>query len=39
MLVAEAAADHAGGRPVWWLPDAEARGRRARPRASQRATC
>ena len=22
-LVAEAAASHAGGRPVWWLPDAE----------------
>ena len=24
MLVAEAAADRSGGRPVWWLPDAEA---------------
>jgi UDP-N-acetylmuramate--alanine ligase len=23
LLVADAAADHAGGRPVWWLPDAE----------------
>jgi len=22
VLVAEAAADHSGGRPVWWLPDA-----------------
>jgi UDP-N-acetylmuramate--alanine ligase len=24
LLVADAAADHAGGRPVWWLPTAEA---------------
>ena len=23
VLVAEAAADHSGGRPVWWLPDAD----------------
>jgi UDP-N-acetylmuramate--alanine ligase len=23
LMVAEAAADRAGGRPVWWLPDAE----------------
>ena len=22
-MVAEAAAERAGGRPVWWLPDAE----------------
>jgi UDP-N-acetylmuramate--alanine ligase len=24
LMVADAAADHAGGRPVWWLPTAEA---------------
>jgi UDP-N-acetylmuramate--alanine ligase len=24
LMVADAAADHAGGRPVWWLPDADA---------------
>ena len=39
LMVADAAADSAGGRPVWWLPTAEAadRGARAAPRA--RATC
>ena len=36
VLVAEAAADHAGGRPVWWLPDAEAAARRARPAPGER---
>jgi UDP-N-acetylmuramate--alanine ligase len=24
LMVADAAADHAGGRPVWWLPDTDA---------------
>jgi UDP-N-acetylmuramate--alanine ligase len=24
LMVAEAAAERAGGRPVWWLPDAKA---------------
>jgi UDP-N-acetylmuramate--alanine ligase len=31
-LVAEAAADHAGGRPVWWLPDTEQAARALGPR-------
>jgi UDP-N-acetylmuramate--alanine ligase len=31
-MVAEAAADHAGGRPVWWLPDAEQAARALGPR-------
>jgi UDP-N-acetylmuramate--alanine ligase len=30
--VADAAADHAGGRPVWWLPDAEQAERAIAPR-------
>jgi UDP-N-acetylmuramate--alanine ligase len=31
-LVAEAAADHAGGKPVWWLPDAAQAARALGPR-------
>jgi UDP-N-acetylmuramate--alanine ligase len=34
-LVAEAAADHAGGRPVWWLPDAELAARALGPRLAE----
>jgi len=34
-MVAEAAADHAGGRPVWWLPDAELAARALRPRLGE----
>ena len=37
-LVADAAADHAGGRQVWWLPDAATRRRRARRPARRTAT-
>ncbi len=32
LMVAEAAADHAAGKPVWWLPDAESAARALRPR-------
>ena len=38
-LVADAAADHAGGRPVWWLPDASTRPRACSRSGSRRATC
>jgi UDP-N-acetylmuramate--alanine ligase len=31
-MVAAAAADHAGGRPVWWLPDSEQAARALAPR-------
>jgi UDP-N-acetylmuramate--alanine ligase len=34
-MVAEAAADRAGGRPVWWLPDAEGAERALAPRLGQ----
>jgi UDP-N-acetylmuramate--alanine ligase len=34
-MVAEAAADHAGGRPVWWLPDADAAASALGPRLSE----
>jgi UDP-N-acetylmuramate--alanine ligase len=32
LMVADAAADHAGGRPVWWLPNAEVAERALGPR-------
>jgi UDP-N-acetylmuramate--alanine ligase len=32
LMVAEAAADHAGGRRVWWLPSADAAAQALRPR-------
>jgi UDP-N-acetylmuramate--alanine ligase len=32
MMVARAAADHARGRPVWWLPTAELAAQALRPR-------
>jgi UDP-N-acetylmuramate--alanine ligase len=32
LMVADAAADHAGGRPVWWLPSADAAERALGPR-------
>src|SRR5262249_50227846 len=35
MMVASAAADHGGGRPVWWLPDAELAAQALRPRLSE----
>jgi UDP-N-acetylmuramate--alanine ligase len=35
LLVADAAADHAGGRPVWWLPTAEVAAAALRPRLGQ----
>ncbi len=38
-LVAEAAADHAGGRPVWWLPALDDAERAASRPSSRRATC
>ena len=31
-MVAEAAAEHAGGKPVWWLPDREEAARALLPR-------
>jgi UDP-N-acetylmuramate--alanine ligase len=34
-MVAEAAADRAGGRPVWWLPDAESAARALGPRLGE----
>jgi UDP-N-acetylmuramate-alanine ligase len=34
-MVADAAADHAGGRPVWWLPDARAAARALGPRLGE----
>jgi UDP-N-acetylmuramate--alanine ligase len=34
-MVAAAAADHAGGRPVWWLPDAEVAARALGPRLEE----
>ncbi len=34
MLVAQATAEHSGGRPVWWLPDAESAARALAPRLS-----
>ncbi len=34
-LVAEAAAERAGGRPVWWLPDASSRPGRSEPRLGE----
>ena len=34
-MVAAAAADHAGGRPVWWLPNAEAAARALGPRLTE----
>ena len=37
--VARAAADHAGGRPVLWLRDADDRRAGARRRGCARATC
>ena len=38
-LVAQAAADAAGGRPVWWLPRIEDAERSLQRRARPRATC
>ena len=35
LMVAEAAADHAGGRPVWWLPTADAAAAALRPRLGE----
>ncbi len=35
MMVANAAADHAGGRPVWWLPTADVAAQALRPRLSE----
>jgi UDP-N-acetylmuramate--alanine ligase len=35
LLVAEAAADHARGRRVWWLPTAEAAAAALRPRLGE----
>ena len=34
-LVAEAAADHAGGRPVWWMPELEDAERTLRPELAE----
>jgi UDP-N-acetylmuramate-alanine ligase len=34
-LVAEAAADRAGGRPVWWLPDVDTAARALAPRLGE----
>jgi UDP-N-acetylmuramate--alanine ligase len=34
-LVAEATADHAGGRPVWWLPDSELAAKALGPRLGE----
>ena len=39
LLVAEAAADAAGGRPVWWLPRAGRRRAHAARASCARATC
>jgi UDP-N-acetylmuramate--alanine ligase len=35
LMVAEAAADHAGGRRVWWLPTADAAAQALRPRLGE----
>jgi UDP-N-acetylmuramate--alanine ligase len=35
LMVASAAADHAGGRPVWWLPTAELAAEALRPRLGE----
>jgi UDP-N-acetylmuramate--alanine ligase len=35
MMVASAAADHGGGRPVWWLPTAELAAQALRPRLAE----
>jgi UDP-N-acetylmuramate--alanine ligase len=35
MMVAAAAADRAGGKPVWWLPDADAAARALGPRLAE----
>ena len=34
-LIAEATADHAGGRPVWWLPDSELAAKALGPRLGE----